>query len=61
MGLIFFEQARGEKKSAEWVARQYRKVDGVIKVADEMVKKAGKGSSWSIISIPALILLLMLC
>jgi glutathione S-transferase len=43
MGLIFFEQARGEKKSAEWEARQFRKVDGVLKAVDEMVKKVGKG------------------
>jgi glutathione S-transferase len=43
MGLVFFEQARGEQKSSPWEARQFRKVDGVIKAMDEMVKKVGPG------------------
>jgi glutathione S-transferase len=58
MGLVFHEQGREEKKSAEWEARQFRKVNGVIKAMDEMVKKVGPknylvGSEFSIADIAA--------
>jgi hypothetical protein len=39
MGLAFFETGRGELKSEEWYARQLRKVNGVLKAMDELVKK----------------------
>jgi glutathione S-transferase len=41
MGLVFFETSRGELKSPEWEARQLRKVYGVLKACDEMVKSSG--------------------
>ena len=41
MGLAFFETGRGELKSDEWYARQLRKVNGVLKAMDELVKKSG--------------------
>ncbi|KAH6712337.1 glutathione S-transferase domain-containing protein [Leptodontidium sp. 2 PMI_412] len=43
LGLAFFELARGELKSAEWLDRQMRKVKGVLAAADELVKKSGEG------------------
>jgi len=39
MGLVFFENARGDMKSQEWHDRQMRKVVGVLKASDELVKK----------------------
>jgi glutathione S-transferase len=41
MGLAFFETGRGERKSEEWYARQLRKVNGVLKAMDELVKQSG--------------------
>ena len=41
MGLAFFETGRGELKSEEWYARQLRKVNGVLKAMDELVKQSG--------------------
>lgn len=41
MGLAFFESGRGELKSEEWYARQLRKVNGVLKAMDELVKQSG--------------------
>lgn len=41
--LVFFELARGELQSAEWMERQMRKVNGVLVAADELVKKSGEG------------------
>ena len=41
MGLAFFETGRGELKSEEWYARQLRKVNGVLKAMDELVKRSG--------------------
>jgi glutathione S-transferase len=38
MGLVFFETARGELMSKEWLDRQLRKVNGVIKAMDELVR-----------------------
>jgi glutathione S-transferase len=40
MGLTFFETGRGELKSEEWLARQLRKVNGVLKATDGFVKKS---------------------
>ncbi|CZR68192.1 uncharacterized protein PAC_18091 [Phialocephala subalpina] len=40
MGLVFFEDGRGELKSQEWRDRQMRKVTGVLKAMDELVKKS---------------------
>jgi glutathione S-transferase len=40
MGLIFSETGRGELKSEEWLARQLRKVNGVLKAIDGFVKKS---------------------
>ncbi|KUJ17795.1 glutathione S-transferase [Mollisia scopiformis] len=40
MGLVFFENGRGEMKSHEWHDRQMRKVTGVLKASDELVKKS---------------------
>lgn len=40
MGLIYFETGRGELKSEEWLARQLRKVIGVLKDTDGFVKKS---------------------
>jgi glutathione S-transferase len=42
MGLVLFETARGESMSKEWLDRQMRKVNGVIKAMDELVR-ANKG------------------
>jgi glutathione S-transferase len=39
MTLVFFETARGELMSKEWLDRQLRKVNGVIKAMDELVHK----------------------
>jgi len=39
MGLVFFETARGELMSKEWLDRQLRKVNGVIKAMDELVRR----------------------
>lgn len=39
--LAFFETGRGELKSEEWHARQLRKVNGVLKAIDELVKQSG--------------------
>jgi glutathione S-transferase len=39
MGLVFFETGRGEAMSREWLGRQLRKVNGVIKAMDELVRK----------------------
>ena len=39
MGLVFFETARGELMSKEWFDRQMRKVNGVIKAMDELVRE----------------------
>jgi glutathione S-transferase len=39
MGLAFFETGRGEPKGEEWYARQLRKVNGVLKVTDELVRE----------------------
>lgn len=39
MGLVFFETARGELMSKEWLDRQLRKVNGVIKAMDELVHR----------------------
>ncbi len=44
MGLVFFETARGDSKSEEWLSRQYRKVNGVLLAADELVRKSGEGN-----------------
>jgi glutathione S-transferase len=41
MGLAFFESGRGGLKSEEWYARQLRKVNGVLKAMDELVKQSG--------------------
>ena len=41
LALVFFEMARGDLKSAEWLDRQMRKVNGVLVAADELVKKSG--------------------
>lgn len=41
MGLAFFETARGQLKSQEWYDRQLRKVSGVLKAVDELVKESG--------------------
>ncbi|PVH73691.1 glutathione S-transferase domain-containing protein [Cadophora sp. DSE1049] len=43
MGLVFFETARGDLKSAEWYDRQMRKVNGVLLAVDELVRKGGEG------------------
>ncbi|KAH7348542.1 glutathione S-transferase domain-containing protein [Rhexocercosporidium sp. MPI-PUGE-AT-0058] len=43
LGLVFFELARGDLKSSEWLDRQMRKVNGVLVAADELVKKSGDG------------------
>jgi glutathione S-transferase len=43
MGLAFFETARGELKSDEWMDRQLRKVNGVLKATDDLVKKSKGG------------------
>ena len=40
MGLVFFETSRGELRSQEWHDRQLRKVNGVLKAMDELVKKS---------------------
>lgn len=40
MTLIFFEDGRGELKSQEWRDRQMRKVTGVLKATDDLVKKS---------------------
>lgn len=40
MGLVFFENGRGEMKSQEWHDRHMRKVEGVLKAGDELVKKS---------------------
>lgn len=57
MGLAFFESGRGEQKSAEWYARQIRKVNGVIQALDGLVKKSGGkflvGGEYSIADIAA--------
>jgi glutathione S-transferase len=39
MSLVFFETGRGELLSKEWLDRQLRKVNGVIKAMDELVQK----------------------
>jgi glutathione S-transferase len=39
MALAFFEIARGESLSKEWFDRQLRKVNGVIRAMDELVRK----------------------
>jgi glutathione S-transferase len=39
MGLVFFETGRGELRSKEWLDRQLRKVNGVIKAMDKLVKQ----------------------
>ena len=42
IALVFFEVARGpEKISAEWMARQLRKVNGVLKSLDVLVREKG--------------------
>jgi glutathione S-transferase len=48
IALVFFEVARGpEKISAEWMARQLRKVNGVLKSLDALVvKMRGKGEGF---------------
>lgn len=43
LALVFFEMARGDLKSAEWLDRQMRKVNGVLVAADELMKKSGRG------------------
>lgn len=40
MGLVFFETSRGELQSQEWLDRQFRKVNGVIKAMDDLVKNS---------------------
>lgn len=40
VALAFFEVARGELKSEEWMDRQLRKVYGVLKATDDFVKKS---------------------
>lgn len=35
MALVFFEMARGDRKSEEWMARQYRKINGVLNAMDD--------------------------
>ncbi|KAK0121854.1 hypothetical protein ONS95_010133 [Cadophora gregata] len=42
LSLVFFELARGDLKSTEWLDRQMRKVNGVLVAADELVKKSGE-------------------
>jgi glutathione S-transferase len=39
MSLVFFETGRGDSLSKEWLDRQLRKVNGVIKAMDELVQK----------------------
>jgi glutathione S-transferase len=39
MSLVFFETARGELMSKEWLDRQLRKVNGAIKAVDELVRE----------------------
>jgi glutathione S-transferase len=48
MTLVFFETARGEEKiSAEWMDRQLRKINGVLKALDELVRNVyGRGESF---------------
>jgi glutathione S-transferase len=48
IALVFFEVARGEEKiSNEWMERQLRKVNGVLKAFDELVvKMRGKGEGF---------------
>lgn len=43
VGLVFFELARGEKKSEVWMERQMRKVNGVLEEVDGLVREVGKG------------------
>ena len=46
-GLAFFETSRGpEKESPEWLSRQLRKVYGVIKALDELVKSSPSPSTY---------------
>lgn len=41
MGLVFFENSRGEeRKSHPWYDRQMRKVEGALRACDEMVRKS---------------------
>jgi glutathione S-transferase len=48
IALVFFEVARGpEKVSQEWMARQLRKVNGVLKSLNELVyQMKGRGESY---------------
>lgn len=46
MGLAFFETSRAERKSEEWMARQLRKVYGVLKALDELVKARDSSSKF---------------